>query len=615
MEDLLGALKEAVVAGMKEVFGHEEDVASISFSETKKEFDGEFTLVVFPFTRALKAKPEDIANKLGAWIKENRSAVIGDFNVIKGFLNFSMTSDFWNGALTHLRQADHLGIDQNNSSKVIVEYSSPNTNKPLHLGHIRNILLGWSTTKILASVGHEVLRTKVVNDRGIAICKSMLAWQLFGEGATPESKGQKGDHFVGEYYVSFEQHFKKEYAAWQESDTAQQSFNARKNKEQDEAAFFKSFKNQYFNLYSALGKQAKDLLIEWENGNQEVRSLWQQMNEWVYSGFNATYNKLGVNFDFIDYESDTYLLGKDIIKEGLDTGTFYRQEDGSVWVDLEDRGLDKKILLRSDGTSVYITQDLGTAQMRHKKTGAEKMIYVVADEQDYHFQVLFEALKKLEEPYAEGLYHLSYGMVDLPTGRMKSREGTVVDADDLIAEVIGEVESAAKERGELVGVDDAGRQDIYRKIGLGALKFFMLKVNPKKRMVFNPQESVDMQGQTGPYIQNAYVRILSIRRKLGEVEATTETYDTLDVTEKDLIQTMMSYPGEVAKAAANYDPAIIANFVYDLAKKFHKFYHDMRIISAESDGAMAFRIKLSDQVAKTLAHAMDLLGIEMPERM
>ncbi len=614
--DKLQSLKSAISEAIKAVYDHDVDQTTLVLSETKKEFDGDYTVVVFPFTKVLRKKPEEIANSLGAWIKEHKSDVISDFNVIKGFLNFSLPDNFWKDAMAGLKVQEDQGIAKSGSSKVLVEYSSPNTNKPLHLGHIRNILLGWSTHKILAAVGHDVEKTKVVNDRGIAICKSMLAWQMDEESKTPEKSGVKGDHLVGDYYVAFEKRFQAEYQPWQQSADGQAAYEARKNKDQSEAAFFKAHKNKYFNEKSAIGKAARDLLISWEQGDPKVRELWSTMNGWVYKGWEATYDQLGVSFDFKDYESETYLLGKDIIKEGLEKGTFYRQEDGSVWVDLEDRGLDKKILLRSDGTSVYITQDLGTAQMRYKDHGAEKMIYVVGDEQDYHFQVLFEALKKLEEPYADGLYHLSYGMVDLPTGKMKGREGTIVDADDLIAEVIGEVRDAAIERGELEEITQEEREDIYRKIGLAALKFFILKVNPKKRMVFDPKESVDMQGQTGPYIQNAYVRIMSMLRRIDEDKlGSYGAYANIDPSEKSLIITLMNYPEEVAKAAKHYDPSLIANYTYDLAKKFHKFYHDVRVLSAESAEAKAFRLTLCRQVADTLEHAMDLLGIEMPPRM
>lgn len=616
MMEYLTPLKNSISAGMKAVFDLDVAVSDITLTETKKEFEGSFTVVVFPYTKVLRKRPEEIATSLGTWIKENNSNIITDYNVIKGFLNFSVVDEFWLETFQGIRSAENFGIKQETPAKVLVEYSSPNTNKPLHLGHIRNILLGWSTQKILSAVGYAVQKTKVVNDRGIAICKSMLAWQLDEERKTPLESGAKGDHLVGDYYVAFEKKFQEEYKSWQQTSKGQEEFEQRVDKEQSETAFFKAHKNKYFNETSALGKQARNLLIAWENGDKEVRELWSTMNSWVYEGWAKTYDQLGVTFDFKDYESETYLLGKDIIQEGLQQETFYRQEDGSVWVDLEDRGLDKKILLRSDGTSVYITQDLGTAQMRYKEYGAEKMIYVVGDEQDYHFQVLFEALKKLEEPYADGLYHLSYGMVDLPTGRMKGREGTIVDADDLIAEVIGEVESSATERGELEDLTTEQRQEIYRRIGLAALKFFILKVNPKKRMVFDPKESVDMQGQTGPYIQNAYVRIKSILRRTNLTKiGAYKDYVSLHPTEREIVLALMNYPHEVNKAADQYDPSVLANFTYDLAKKFHKFYHDVRVLTAETDAAKAFRLTLSDQVSMTLAHAMDLLGIQMPERM
>ena len=616
MIDYLKDLKEALKTGLLEVYGHEVETKGLALSETKKEFDGEFTFVVFPYTKALRQKPEDIANTLGNWVMANRPNTVADFNVIKGFLNFSMPTAFWKMTLSGITASENFGIPQEAPSKVLVEYSSPNTNKPLHLGHVRNILLGWSTQKILSTVGYDVTKTKVINDRGIAICKSMLAWQLDDEKKKPDTAAIKGDHLVGEYYVRFEQLFQKEYKAWQQSSEGKEVFAKREHQKLDEQAFFKSYKNKYFNSTSTIGGQARDMLRAWEANDEEVRSLWNMMNGWVYEGWEDTYGQLGVAFDDRDYESQTYLLGKEIIQQGLDSGAFFRQDDGSVWVDLEDKGLDKKILLRSDGTSVYMTQDLGTAQMRYGKFSAEKMIYVVGDEQDYHFQVLFEILKELGEPYAEGLYHLSYGMVDLPTGKMKGREGTIVDADDLIAEVIGEVEFSAKERGELEDLSIEQRQDIYRKIGLAALKFFILKINPKKRMVFNPKESVDIQGQTGPYIQNAFVRIQSILRKSDDsTSANFDGYQRLDKSEKDLITSLLAYPYEVKKAAAQYDPSIVANFAYDLAKKFHKFYHDVRVLSAETEMAKNFRIVLSEQVAKTLEHSMDLLGIEMPDRM
>ena len=616
MADYLLGLKTGIANAMKSLFDHEVDASQLVLTETKKEFEGTFTFVVFPYTKALRKKPEDIAAVIGAHIEQSGDGTIAGYNVVKGFLNFVMPEQFWLDLFKQLRDAKNFNIAPSDGSKVLVEYSSPNTNKPLHLGHIRNILLGWSTCRILESVGHEVFKTKVVNDRGIAICKSMLAWKLDPDAKTPESAGIKGDHLVGDYYVAFERMFQEEYKPWQRSSEAQAIYDDRKDKSQSADLFFKAFKNKYFNNYSELGKQARELLIAWENGDEGVRDLWTTMNGWVYEGWESTYDQLGVSFDFKNYESETYLLGKDIIDTGLEKEMFFRQEDGSVWVDLEDKGLDKKILLRSDGTSVYMTQDLGTARMRYDEVGAEKMIYVVGDEQNYHFQVLFETLKKLEEPYSDGLFHLSYGMVDLPTGKMKGREGTIVDADDLIAEVIGEVKASAVERGELEELSDTERGDIYKKIGMAALKFFLLKVGAKKRMVFDPKESVDMQGQTGPYIQNAYVRIQSIlRRTDADSFKAAGGYTSLDPCEKDLLQTLMTYGESVNKAAIDYEPSFVATYAYELAKKFHRFYHDVRILSAESEEARAFRLLLSRQVAEVLRHSMFLIGIEMPERM
>ena len=615
MIDHLEGIKTNIQEAIQQCFDHAIAVDEVILQHTKKEFEGDYTLVVFPFTRVFRDKPEAIATKLGDYLKAN-SDIIADYNVVKGFLNLSLDHGYWIDRLHNLQANDNLGQLAAKEGKVLVEFSSPNTNKPLHLGHIRNILLGWSTSKILQAAGYQTNNIQIINDRGIAICKSMLAWTLFGEGETPESSGTKGDHFVGKYYVEFEQQFKAEYKTWQDSDEGQTLLEDKQAEEQDAEAFFKKYKNSYFNEHSALGAQAKDMLLKWEAEDADIRQLWAQMNGWVYNGFDQTYDALGVSFDKLYYESNTYLMGKDLVAQGLKSGDFFKKDDSSVWVDLTEQGLDEKILLRSDGTSVYMTQDLGTAQNRYDDTGATKMIYVVADEQDYHFKVLFEIMKKLKAPFAEGLYHLSYGMVDLPSGRMKSREGTVVDADDLIAEVIGAVKTAAQERGELVDLSEAERGEIYRKIGLSALKFFILKVNPKKRMIFNPEESVDMQGQTGPYIQNAYVRIQSIKRRIAD-EATADStkYQVLDPSEIEIIKMLIDYEQQIEQAAKEYDPSGIAVYSYELAKRFHKFYHDVRVIKAESDEAKSFRLVLSDMVSRVLAHSMDLLGIEMPERM
>jgi arginyl-tRNA synthetase len=589
------------------------DQKLLTLTPTKKEFDGDFTIVVFPFVRELKLSPEVIGHAIGSFMKENSEEIV-DYNVVKGFLNLSFSDEFWKNVMQNIPIGTY-GTVPKHGKKVMVEFSSPNTNKPLHLGHIRNILLGWSCAKIFEVCGYEVIKTQIINDRGIAICKSMLAWQKYGEGKTPDSENIKGDHFVGDYYVLFESKFKEEYAEWQTTEDAKAIFANKADIDQSEETFFKNYKNDYFNTYSILGSEARKMLLDWENGDTATVDLWRQMNQWVYSGFDTTYHKLGVNFDQLYYESDTYLLGKDAVKHGLDKGIFFQKEDGSIWVDLTDVGMDHKIVQRRDGTSVYITQDLGTAMMRYKDHQVDNMVYTVADEQDYHFQVLFEILKRLQEPYAEGLYHLSYGMVELPDGKMKSREGTVVDADDLIAEVMEEARNNTIERGEVAEMSLEEQDETIRKIALGALKYFMIKVQPKKRMIFDPKESVDLQGQTGPYIQNAFVRIKSILRKNTSSVTGYSEYGTLEPQEKVLLQLVMEYPDVVAQACKEYDPSAIANFCYNLAKEFHKFYHDVRILGADSEAAKSFRIGLCTIISDILQRSMTLLGIEMPERM
>jgi len=613
--NIIQIIQEGVVKGVKALYDLDTTVDQLALSTTRKEFAGDYTVVVFPFTRAARKNPAQIGEELGAYLVAEVPELTA-YNVIKGFLNLTVSEDYWRDFLLQEATRPDFGQLPSRNQKVLVEFSSPNTNKPLHLGHIRNILLGWSTSRILEAAGYEVVRVQIVNDRGIAICKSMLAWQRFGNGETPETAGLKSDHFVGKYYVLFESRFKEEYAAWQTTAEGQAVYAAREQAAQDEEAFFKAYKNTYFNEYSHLGKAAKQMLLDWEAGDAEVRGLWQKMNNWVYAGFGVTYDRLGVSFDKLYYESDTYLLGKETISKGLDQGIFYQKDDGSVWIDLTDVKLDQKLVLRKDGTAVYITQDIGTAQLRYQDFGVDKMVYVVADEQNYHFQVLFETLKKLGEPYAEGLHHLSYGMVDLPTGKMKSREGTVVDADDLMDEVIQEASLNSQERGTLDELDSTARATIIRQIGLAALKFFIIKVNPQKRMTFNPKESVDMQGQTGPYVQNAYVRIRSVLRKAGAQDwSAAHTYESLAEQEKVLIGQLFDFPATIAAAADAYDPSSVANYCYNLAKGFHKFYTDYSILNAESEAAKAFRIQLSKSIAHTLKMGMDLLGIEMPEKM
>ena len=606
-------IKENVSAALEKEFGVNINSDEVLINETRKEFNGSYTVVLFPFLKRAKTSPQVLGDNLGSFLINEIEFITG-FNLVKGFLNLEFDPNFWVDKLGEINGEENYGNLPRNNEKVLVEFSSPNTNKPLHLGHIRNILLGWSTNKILDAAGYDVVKTQIINDRGIAVCKSMLAWQKFSDGATPDSEGVKSDHFVGDYYVLFDKKLNEEYQAWQSTNEASSIFQSQKKDEEDQDSFFKRYKNEYFNSNSSLGREAKEMLLKWEADDNYTKDLWRQMNQWCYDGFDTTYKNLGVDFDILYYESDTYLLGKKSVENGLSRGLFYRKDDGSIWVDLEDSGMDQKLLLRSDGTSVYITQDLGTAQKRYEDHGCEKMIYVVGDEQEYHFSVLFEVLKKLGESYADGLYHLSYGMVDLPTGKMKSREGTVVDADDLIKDVIEEARGGAEERGDIASLSSDEKDDLFRKIGLGALKYFILKVDPKKRMVFDPKESVDMQGQTGPYIQNAYVRIQSVLRKLEETELTGGDYSPT-AFEQDIIQKLVTYPSEVESAAVHYDPSKMANFAFDLAKSYHKFYHDFRILTAESEGAKLFRIELSKGVAKVLAHCMNLLGIEMPDRM
>lgn len=613
--NIIESIQNGVIKGIKALYGADIAADQVTMNSTRKEFEGDYTVVAFPFTRIARKKPGQIAEELGEYLVREVEA-IESYNVIKGFLNLSLSDAFWRAFLGEMYQDETYGNHAPNGQKVMVEFSSPNTNKPLHLGHIRNILLGWSTSRIMEAAGYEVFRVQVVNDRGIAICKSMLAWQKYGQGATPESAGEKGDHFVGDYYVLFEKKLQEEYKAWQQTGPAREIFEQQSENGQSEEAFFKAFKNTYFNEYSRLGAEAKEMLLQWEAGKEETISLWKQMNAWVYQGFEETYRRLGVEFDKLYFESDTYLLGKDAIQKGLDNGIFYKKEDGSVWIGLTDAGLDHKLVLRSDGTSVYITQDIGTAQKRYQDFGVDKMVYVVADEQNYHFQALFEILKRLGEPYADGLYHLSYGMVNLPTGKMKSREGTVVDADDLIAEVVEEARANTVERDTISGLTKEQQEEVIRQIAMAALKFFIIKVQPRKRMVFDPKESVDLQGQTGPYVQNAYVRVQSVLRKGGEQDLSPAAgYQKLEPQEKEMLNMIYSFPGLIQLAAEEYDPSGIANFCYDLAKAYHRFYHDHSILNAPTAEARAFRLQLSRAVANVLHQGMNLLGIEMPERM
>ena len=572
----------------------EVEIEQLEFQPTRKDFEGDITLVVFPLLRHIKGNPVLIGEQIGSHLQA-QTDLVDSFNVVKGFLNLVIAEGYYLEALTKITQLDEYGTHPHNGETVMVEYSSPNTNKPLHLGHIRNNLLGYSVAEILKASGRKVIKTQIINDRGIHICKSMLAWQKNGQGETPESSGLKGDHLVGKYYVEFDKMYKAEIQELMDKGSSEEE--AKKT--------------------APVLLEAQELLRQWETGVPEVVDLWKTMNGWVYSGFDTTYKAMGVDFDQLYYESDTYLLGKDIIEEGLDKGVFYRKDDGSVWIDLSEDGLDEKIVLRADGTAVYMTQDIGTAIQRVKDfpeiTG---MVYTVGNEQDYHFKVLFLILQKLGYGWAEKLYHLSYGMVDLPSGKMKSREGTVVDADDLIRNTGETAESISSELGKLEGYSDAQKSELYHTIGLGALKYYILKVDPRKRILFNPEESVDFQGNTGPFIQYTYARIQSILRKYG----TSDLYlnnapSSVHQKEKEVIKVLLQFPDVVELAASQYSPALIANYVYELVKEFNSYYQQVSILGEENADIKHFRVVLSAQVAKVIEKGFRLLGIDVPERM
>ena len=586
--------------------------AEVVVRPTRSDQAGDYTVVTFGLAKTLRDRPDAIGERLGTALLAN-SPEVAAVETVKGFLNVTLADAYWRDALLVAAADERFGLGAPTGQRTMVEYSSPNTNKPLHLGHVRNILLGSSAARILEAAGHDVVRVQIINDRGIAICKSMLAWQRFGDGATPESTGRKGDHLVGDYYVRFEQAFREEYAAWQATPAGRERLDAVEVKDGEDAA--KAFRNTYFNEHSELGGAAREMLLAWEAGEPVVRALWARMNSWVYAGHNATYERIGARFDKLYYESDTYLLGRDMVERGLERDTFFRKDDGSAWVDLTDAKLDEKIVLRSDGTSVYLTQDLGTAHLRYEDFGVDAMIYVVADEQDYHFKVLFETLRRLGEPYADRLSHLSYGMIDLTTGRMKGREGTIVDADDLMDEVVGEARASAEERAEAQGEELV---DAAEQVGLAAIKYYILRVGPKKRMTFDPKESVDLQGNTGPYIQYSYVRARGVSGKADAEDvaaADAREYAELGPAERELVKHLLTLPEVIAAAAAELDPSQVAAYAYSLAKGYHRFWHDHSVLSAESAAARAFRVELSRAVAKTLRTAMDLLGIDLPERM
>ena len=585
-------ISQAVSRAVAELYAVEVSAESIVPQATRKEFEGNLTVVVFPFLKASRKSPEATATELGEWLVANEAAV-EKFNVVKGFLNISIKSDFWIDVLNDVANADDFGIKPvtDESQLVMVEYSSPNTNKPLHLGHVRNNLLGYSLSLILKANGYKVVKTNIVNDRGIHICKSMLAWQKWGDGITPEKAGKKGDHLIGDFYVEFDKHYKAELKALKESGLS------------DEEA----------EKQSTLMQEAREMLRKWEQNDPEIRGLWKTMNEWVYAGFDDTYKRMGVDFDKIYYESDTYLEGKDLVLGGIEKGIMYRKEDNSVWADLTADGLDHKLLLRGDGTSVYMTQDIGTAKLRYQDYPIDKMVYVVGNEQNYHFQVLALLLDKLGFKWGKDLVHFSYGMVELPHGKMKSREGTVVDADDLMDEMINSAAEASAERMKDIPADEAA--EIARVIGLGALKYFLLKVDPRKNMMFNPQESIDFNGNTGPFIQYTYARIQSVLRRAKEQAAVLSVKPVPSEKEVTLIQKIADFPSVVEDAGRNYSPAVIANYCYDLAKEYNQFYHDYPILKEEDENLRAMRLLLSSVTARTLKSAVALLGIEMPNRM
>ncbi|WP_190809780.1 arginine--tRNA ligase [Flagellimonas sp. S3867] len=586
-------ISQSVIKAVGELF--QTELSAVEFQPTRKDFEGDITVVVFPMLRFVKGNPVEIGTKIGEYLQENVDEV-ARFNVVKGFLNIVVEDNFYLDFFNSMYSEKDFGyVKTPSKDAVMVEYSSPNTNKPLHLGHIRNNLLGYSVSEILKAAGKKVYKTQIINDRGIHICKSMLAWQKFGDGETPESSGLKGDHLVGKYYVAFDKAYK----------------------EQIEELVAKGTEKEKAEKEAPILLEAQEMLRKWEGGDDETVALWKKMNGWVYKGFDVTYKNLGVDFDVLYYESDTYLLGRDVVKDGLERGVFFKKEDGSVWIDLTEEGLDEKIVLRSDGTAVYMTQDIGTAIQRvTDHPDINGMVYTVGNEQDYHFKVLFLILQKLGYDWAKQLYHLSYGMVDLPSGKMKSREGTVVDADDLIENMEDTAESISEELGKLDGYSEAEKKQLYRTIGLGALKYYILKVDPKKRILFNPEESVDFQGNTGPFIQYTYARIQSILRKAEDLgSSAVETSLSLHEKEKELLKQIQLFPETVQLAAENYSPALIANFTYDLVKEFNSFYQQVSILGESDEQKKQFRVQLSRKVGEVIQSAFKLLGINVPERM
>jgi arginyl-tRNA synthetase len=594
-------LQEKIIAQIQEaflqLFGHQTAEGEIDLQPTRKEFEGTFTFVVFPFLKITKLNPETSANKIGESLQANCPEVKG-FNVVKGFLNISVNEQSWLGIFSNLYQNQSVGQLPTNRQKVMVEYSSPNTNKPLHLGHLRNNFLGYAVAEILKANGYEVIKANLVNDRGIHICKSMVAYNHLAKGETPESSGLKGDHLAGKYYVLFDKEYKRQIGELM--DQGQSEEEAKKN--------------------APWMLEAQEMLRLWEAGDSDVVGLWKTMNTWVYAGFDATYKKMGVDFDKFYYESDTYLLGKNIVDEGLSKGVFFKKPNGSIWVDLSAEGLDEKLVLRADGTSVYITQDMGTCDLKYHDFNIDKSVYVVGNEQDYHFDVLFKIMRKLGRPYGNGLYHLSYGMVDLPTGKMKSREGTVVDADDLMEEMISTAESHTKELGKIEGFSPEQAKELYEILGMGALKYFLLKVDPKKRMLFNPQESIEFQGYTGPFVQYSHARIASILRKADQIGVDYQPsgfagLEQLEPNERDLIVVLNDFEKKLIQAGEEYSPSILAQYLFELAKEYNRFYAELPIFNESNPKIQSLRIALSAMTAKTIHRGMQLLGIKVPDRM
>ena len=585
---------ESISAAFEKLFNHSLEANSIGLQATRKEFPGTYTFVTFPFLKVTGKNPEESGKLIGDFVKDYLDEVTG-YNVVKGFINFELADQVWLQVLQQILDKEAYGQHKPNGKKVMVEFSSPNTNKPLHLGHLRNNFLGDSVARIMAASGYEVNRVNLVNDRGIHICKSMLAYQKFGNGETPQSVGIKGDKLVGNYYVRFDKAYKEEIAALEE----------------------KGIETEQAKKEAPIIIEAQQMLKKWEDGDEETVALWKKMNGWVYDGFDTSYRTMGVSFDKYYYESETYLLGKDLIQEGLTKGVFFKKEDNSVWVDLTDNGLDQKLVLRGDGTSVYITQDMGTCEMKHSNFPFDKSVYVVGNEQDYHFNVLFHIMRKLGRPYADGLYHLSYGMVDLPSGKMKSREGTVVDADDLMQEMFDTAEQHTRELGKIEGMGEDEAKELYRVLGLGALKYFLLRVDPKKRMLFDPAQSIEFQGDTGPFIQYTHARISAILRRAGtlEIEGKVASDTVLHARESDLIYRLSLYPQVIDSAAEEYSPSVVAQYIYDVAKDYNGFYQEVSIFNEENKALVQMRIALSKATAQVIKSGMNLLGIDVPERM